>query len=77
MSVLQTKAESILEIVAIELVLTSGGYKVLCTCRVRVSGTVADNIVIPVNIDQDLKLHVDMFAAAVLEKLTKGEANEA
>ena len=61
------------DVVKIELVYNGSQYKLLCKCRVNVLGTSVDDVVIHVPINKDLKLHVDMFAAAVLSTLKEGK----
>ena len=71
MSVLSAKASAKIEIVKIELVLNTSGYSVICTCRVTIGGNVTDNVTIPIKLDKDLSLHVDMFTKAVISKIGK------
>lgn len=60
------------DVVKIELVYNGGQYMILCKCRVKVLGSSLDDVVIRVPINKDLKLHVDMFTAAVLSALKEG-----
>ena len=59
-------------IAKVELIYDGNSYKVLCTCRVNVLGTIVDNVTVHVPVNKDLKLHVDMFNAAVLKQLKEG-----
>lgn len=71
MSVLSAKTNAKLDIVKIELVLNTSGYSVICTCRVTIGGNVTDNVTLPVKLDKDLSLHLDMFTKAVISKIDK------
>ena len=71
-SLLNLTAKSNVYLAKIELVYDGSSYKVLCTCRVHILGTVVDEVVVPVSITPDLKLHVDMFSAAIKSHLERG-----
>lgn len=68
---LSLTAKTNLDIVKIELIYNGSSYKVMCTCRITVLGTSVDEVVVPLTLNQDLKLHVDMFSSAVRDHLER------